>query len=329
MDRRTFVRGWVLGLAAAPLLAEAQPSARTWRIGILHASYPGMVSEHVDVLRKSLAELGYAGDRQITFIVRNAGGETSRLPQLASELVREKVDLIVTSSNPTTLAAKNATATIPIVMTVGVDPVAAGLVSSLARPGANVTGLTFDVDARQLAAKRLEILKELVPAVSVVAILWNPDYRPGASRVKGTEEAAQHLGVKTLSAPITKDSDLGRTFADMRRGRADAVAVLSDPLVVSRLTEVVTMAGQAKIPTIYALREFVEAGGLISYATSLVDQWRRAARYVDRILRGAKPSDLPVEQPTAFELWINLRAAKALGIAVPRALLLRADRIIE
>jgi len=328
VDRRTFVRA-SLGLVGAPLAAEAQPPGKTWRIGILHASSPTAVTEHVTVLGRSLAELGYVPERQIAFVVRNAGAETSRLPQLASELVRERVDVIVTSTNPATLAAKKATTVIPIVMTVGVDPVAAGLVNSLARPGANVTGLTFDVDARQLAAKRLEILKELIPALSLVAILWNPEYGPGLSRVKGTEEAAHHFGVRTVSVPVSKDSDLGRTFAEIRRGRADAVTVLSDPLLVSRLAEVVAMAGRAKIPAIYALREFVENGGLISYATSLVDQWRRAARYVDKVLHGWKPSDLPVEQPTAFELWINLRTAKALGLTVPATLRLRADHVIE
>jgi putative ABC transport system substrate-binding protein len=329
LSRRRFVQAASVGLVVAPVGAAGQPAGKAWRIGILHATSPTAVTEHVTALQQSLAELGYVPERQITFVIRNAGAEMDRLPQLASELVRERVDVIVTSTNPATLAARKASGTIPIVMTVGVDPVAAGVVGGLARPGGNVTGLTFDVDARQLAAKRLEILKELLPALSLVAILWNPDYGPGRSRVRGTEEAAQHLGVRTLSMPVSKDSDLARTFAEIRRGRADALTVLSDPLVVSRMREVVAMAGQAKIPTIYALREFVEEGGLISYATSLVDQWRRAARYVDKILRGARPSELPIEQPTAFELWINLRTAKALGITVPRALLLRADRTID
>jgi putative tryptophan/tyrosine transport system substrate-binding protein len=318
-----------VSVAAAPLAATAQPAGRRWRIGTLHTTSPSAVIEQVTALQLGLTGLGYVPERQLTFITRNVGVEMTRLPQLAEELVRERVDVIVTSTNPATLAAKKATRAIPIVMTTAVDPVTAGIVSSLARPGANVTGLTFDVDARQLAAKRLEILKELVPALAVVAILWNPDYTPGVTRVKGTEEAAHQLGVRTLSAPVSRESDLGRTFAEIRKGRADAITVLSDPLVVTRRAEVVAIVARTKIPAIYALREFVEDGGLISYATSLVDQWRRAARYVDKVLHRVPPGELPIEQPTAFELWINLKTAKALGLAVPRALLLRADRIIE
>ena len=203
----------------------------------------------------------------------------SRLPDLATELVHSGVDVIVTSTNPTTLAAKKATTTIPIIMTVGVDPVAAGLVTSLARPGANVTGLTFDVDANQLAAKRLEILKELIPSVSRVAILWNPGYGPGTSRVKGTEEAAHKLGIMTISAQLPAQSDLERTFTEIRRGRADAVTVLSDPVVAALRTEITGLAARYRIPAIYAVREFVQDGGLISYATSLLDQWRRGPLY--------------------------------------------------
>lgn len=328
MDRRRFIAGSV-ALLGGPLVAEAQQVGKAWRLGVLHATSAAMMNEHVTALKKGLVDLGYVPERQIIVITRNAGSEMNRLRDLATQLVREKVDVIVTSTNPATLAAKTATTEIPIVMTIAVDPVAAGIVGSLARPGVNVTGLTFDVDARQLAAKRLEILKELVPALSLVAILWNPDYGPGLSRVKGTEEAAQHFGVKTHSVPVSKASDLEQTFVEIRRSRADAITVLSDPFVVSRRADVVAMAGRAKIPAIYALREFVEAGGLISYATSLIDQWRRAARYVDKILRGARPSELPIEQPTAFELWINLRTANALGITIPRALLARADHMIE
>jgi putative tryptophan/tyrosine transport system substrate-binding protein len=335
-DRRGRCRAWPWIIAALAVLlvaalsaATAQQASKVWRIGTLHASSSSDEVEHVAALQRGLAELGYLVGRNLRFVNRNAGTQLSRLPDLATELVHSGVDVIVTSTNPTTLAAKKVTTTIPIIMTVGVDPVAAGVVASLARPGANVTGLTFDVDAKQLAAKRMEILKELIPSVSRVAILWNPGYGPGLSRVKGTEEAAHQFGIATISAQLSEPSDLERTFTEIRRARADAVTVLSDPLVVARRAEIVGLAARYRIPAIYALREFVQDGGLISYATSLLDQWRRAARYVQKILNGAKPGELPVEQPTAFELWINTRTAKALGLTIPSALLLRADKVTE
>ena len=253
----------------------------------------------------------------------------SRLPELATELVRSGVDVIVTSVNPATLAARKATATIPIVMTIGVEPVAAGLVASLARPGANVTGLTFDVDATQLAAKRLEILKELIPSATRVAVLWNPAYGPGMLRFQGTEQAGRKLGITIVSVQLSEGSDAERAFTEIRRAPAEAVTVLSDPVTVARRAEITELAARYRLPAIYALREWVEDGGLISYATSLDDQWRRAARYVDKVLKGAKPADLPVEQPSRFELVINLKTAKALGLTIPQALLLRADELIE
>ena len=237
--------------------------------------------------------------------------------------------MIVTSTNPATLAAKKATATIPIVMTVGVEPVAAGLVASLAKPGTNVTGLTFDVDATQLAAKRLEILKELLPSVSRVAVLWNPGYAPGSLRFKGTEQAGRSLGITIVSVHFSEGSDAEQAFTAIRHAQAQAVTVLSDPVTVARRPDITEMAARYRVPTIYALREWVEDGGLISYATSLNEQWHRAARYVDKILKGAKPVDLPVEQPSKFELVINLKAANALGLTIPQSLLIRADEIIQ
>ena len=327
--RRTFLAGTGAVLLAAPPVAKAQQAAKVWRIGTLHTSPSSDEADRVAALQRGLAELGYAGGRNVLFVNRNAGTQMSRLPDLATELVHSGVDVIVTSTNPATLAAKKATTTIPIVMTVGVDPVGAGLVASLARPGTNVTGLTFDVDAEQIAAKRLAILKELIPSVSRVAILWNPGYGPGMSRVKGTEEAAHKLGVVTISVQLSAQSDLERTFTEIRRARADAVTVLSDPVVVARRTEITGLAARYRVPAIYALREFVQDGGLVSYATSLLDQWHRAARYVDKVLKGTKPSELPIEQPTTFELWINMKTAKTLGLTIPPALLLRADKVIE
>ena len=253
----------------------------------------------------------------------------SRLPELATELARSGVHVIVTSTNPATLAAKQATTTIPIVMTVGGEPVAAGLIATLAKPGANVTGLTFDVDATQLAAKRLEILKELMPSVSRVAVLWNPGYGPGMLRLRGTEQAGRQLGITIVSVQLSEGSDAERAFTEIRRAPAEAVTVLSDPVTVGRRAEITELAARYRVPAIYALREWVEDGGLVSYATSLNEQWRRAARYVDKILKGAKPGDLPVEQPSKFELVINLKTAKALGLRIPQSILVRADEILQ
>ena len=313
IDRRTFLCGLPLGALAASFAAEAQPAGRMWRIGILQTSAPKDETARVAALEQGLAELGYVGGRNILIVNRNAGQQVSRLPELATELVRSGVDVIVTSVNPATLAAKKATATIPIVMAVGVEPVAAGLVASLAKPGANVTGLTFDVDATQLAGKRLEILKELMPSVSRVAVLWNPGYGPGMLRLRGTEQAGRQLGIAIVSVQLSEGSDAERAFTEIRRAPAEAVTVLSDPVTVGRRAEITELAARYRVPAIYALREWVEDGGLVSYATSLNEQWRGAARYVDKILKGAKPGDLPVEQPSKFELVINLKTAKTFS----------------
>jgi len=329
IDRRTFLCGLPLGALAASFAAEAQPAGRMWRIGILQTSAPKDETARVAALEQGLAELGYVGGRNILIVNRNAGQQVSRLPELATELVRSGVDVIVTSVNPATLAAKKATATIPIVMAVGVEPVAAGLVASLAKPGANVTGLTFDVDATQLAGKRLEILKELMPSVSRVAVLWNPGYGPGMLRLRGTEQAGRQLGIAIVSVQLSEGSDAERAFTEIRRAPAQAVTVLSDPVTVGRRAEITELAARYRVPAIYALREWVEDGGLVSYATSLNEQWRRAARYVDKVLKGAKPADLPVEQPSKFELVINLKTAKALGLTIPQSILVRADEVIQ
>ena len=316
-------------IADVAVVAEAQQAGRVWRIGILQTSAPKDEPRRVTALEQGLAELGYVGGRNIVLVNRNAGQQVARLPQLATELVRAGVDIIVTSTNQATLAAKTATTTVPIVMTVGVEPVAAGLVASLAKPGANVTGLTFDVDATQLAAKRLEILKELMPSVSRVAVLWNPGYAPGSLRLKGTEQAGRSLGITIVSVHFSEGGDAERAFTEIRRAQAQAVTVLSDPVLVARRSEITEMAARYRVPAVYALREWVEDGGLMSYATSLSEQWRLAARYVDKILKGAKPGDLPVEQPSKFELVINLKTAKALGLTIPQSVLIRADELIQ
>ena len=329
MDRRRFLLTSLAGTLAGPLAVRAQQAGKIYRIGTLHTTLPEDASERVTAFERSLAELGYVEGRNVAFVHRYSGPEVKRLGDLASELVRAGVDVIVTSTNPSTVAAMKATTTVPIVMTIGVEPVAARLVKSITKPGGNVTGLTFDVDPEQLAAKRLEILKELVPSLIRVAVLWNPTYEPGTLRFKGTEEAGRKLGVAIVSLPLTDPDHVDRVFAEARRTRVEAITVLSDPVTFTQRAQILDRTVRHRLPAIYALREFVADGGLVSYATSLIGQYRRAALYVDKILKGAKPGDLPIEHPIAFELWINRKAARAIGLTIPPSLLLRADQVIE
>jgi putative ABC transport system substrate-binding protein len=331
MDRRVFI-GTVAGaLLAAPLAAEGQQQGgKVYRVGTLFSASREDAVPRIAALELGLASLGYVAGHNIVFVHRYADdAKLTRVAELAAELVQAGVDVVVTATNPTTAAMMKATSTVPIVMAVGVDPVSAGLVAGITRPGGNVTGLTFDVDPTQLASKRLEILMELVPSLARAAVLWNPTYGPAGLRFKGTEAAGRKLGIAIISARVTEPGELERAFAELKRARAQALIVMSDPMTVGQRKRIAELAASHRLPAIYALREFVEAGGLSSYATSLVDQYRRAARYVDRILKGAKPADLPVEQPTAFELWINARAVKALGLTIPPSLLQRADQVIE
>jgi putative ABC transport system substrate-binding protein len=333
MDRRAFISSVSLGLLAAPLAAEGQQQGgKVYRVGTLFSASREDAAPRIAALERGLASLGYVGGQSIVFVHRYADdAKLTRVAELAAELVQAGVDVVVTATNPTTAAMMKATSTVPIVMAVGVEPVSAGLVASMARPGGNVTGLTFDVDPTQLASKRLEILKELVPSLARVAVLWNPTYGPAGLRFTGTEAAGRKLRIAVISARVTDPGELERAFAELQRARAQALIVMSDPMTAAaaQRKRIAELAASHRLPAIYALQEFVEAGGLSSYATSLVDQYRRAARYVDRILKGAKPGDLPLEQPTAFELWINAKAARALGLTIPQSLLLRADQVIE
>ncbi len=331
MERRTFIALLIGGIVVAPLAAEGQQQGgKVYRVGTLFSASREDAVPRIAALELGLASLGYVAGHNIVFVHRYADdAKLTRVAELAAELVQAGVDVVVTATNPTTAAMMKATSTVPIVMAVGVDPVSAGLVAGITRPGGNVTGLTFDVDPTQLASKRLEILKELVPSLARAAVLWNPTYGPAGLRFKGTEAAGRKLGIAIISARVTEPGELERAFAELKRARAQALIVMSDPMTVGQRKRIAELAASHRLPAIYALREFVEAGGLSSYATSLVDQYRRAARYVDRILKGAKPGDLPVEQPTAFELWINARAVKAIGLTIPPSLLLRADQLIE
>ena len=329
MDRRAFISTLTGGLLAAPLAAEAQPAAKVARIGFLSTSLAA--NPHLtDAFGQGLRDLGYVEGRTVVIEYRDAEGNLERLPALAAELVALKVDVIVSPNTPAALAAKQATRTLPIVF-VGVgEPVASGLVSSLARPGGNVTGLS--VVSPELVGKWLELLTQAVPEVSRVAVLRQPgamDERTEKDMLKGAEVAARALGVRLQFVEARSSADLERAFSDMIRERAGALTVRPAPMFVSERRRLVALAAKNRLPAVYPWREFVDAGGLMAYGPNLADLYRRAAPYVDKILRGAKPGDLPVEQPTKFELAINLKTAKALGLTIPPSLLQRADQVIE
>jgi putative ABC transport system substrate-binding protein len=329
IDRRTFLAGTGAVLLAAPLAAEAQPAGKVYRIGHLQIEVRQRVAYLVKAFEEGLRELGYVEGRNVVSEYRFADRQRERLSDLAAELVRLKVDVIVTGSNPGTMAAKQATTTIPIVMVVGQDPVGAGLIASVRRPGGNVTGLSSSVGP-EINGKRVELLKEVVPRMSRVAGLWNPDLPGNVAPWEAAEEAARRLGVTLLSVEVRGLREIERAFARIKRERAQALFVIGDALALSPVRgEIPALAAKNRLPAIYGVREPVEAGGLMSYGVSLRDQYRRAAAYVDKILKGAKPADLPVEQPTKFELVINLKTAKALGLTIPQSLLIRAAELIQ
>ncbi len=314
-----------LGLLWTPLPADAQRVGKVPRIGWLSHS-PG---PNLEAFRRGLRELGYIEGENVSIEARYAEGKEGRLPDLATELVRLPVDVIVAAAgNPSVRAAKNATSAIPIVMgQSGVDPVAAGLIASLARPGGNVTGLT-SISA-DLSGKRLELLKEAVPTISRVAILWNATNPDKARELGETRVAALALGVSLQSLEVRSPDDFKRAFDAAIRGRADALVTLHDVLTNSQRARLVNFAAHNRLPTMYEFREWVVAGGLMAYGPNVRDMFRHAAIYVDKILKGAKPADLPVEQPIRFELVINLKTARGLGLTLPPALLFQADEVIQ
>jgi putative ABC transport system substrate-binding protein len=329
IDRRTFLTGTGAVLLAASFAAEAQQAARIARIGYLTGNLA--TSLHLqEAFRQGLRDLGYFEGRNVVIEYRDAEGKYERLPALAAELVALKVDVIVVPSTPAALAAKHATGTIPIVLAWVADPVGSGLVTSLARPGGNVTGLSFL--APELVGKRLELLKQAVPGVSRVAALWHPgDYGEQTERhmLKEADVAARALGVRLQVVEARGPEDFDRAFSDMTRARAGAVTVQSTNIFLLERRRLVELAAKNRLPAMYLAREFVDAGGLMSYGPNVADLFRRAATYVDKILKGARPADLPVEQPTKFELVINLKTAKALGLTISQSVLGRADEVIQ
>ena len=316
-----------LGILTTPPLVQAQQPAKVPRIGLLSPFSPSGTSPWHQAFRQGLRDLGWVEGKNISIEYRYAEGRNDRLPDLAADLVRLKVDIIVASVSTDALAAQKATRAIPIVMASAGDPVSSGLVESLARPGGNITGLSQM--AAELAGKRLELLKEMVPKLSRVAVLWNPQGRSSTQSWNELQLPARQLGVQLQSLPVRSPNDFAKAFEDATRARAGALAIMPDPVFVTNLKRIADLAAKHRLASIFHLREFADAGGLVTYGIDRSDMFRRAATFVDKILKGAKPADLPVEQPTRFELVINMKTAKALGLTLPPSLLLRADQVIE
>jgi ABC-type uncharacterized transport system substrate-binding protein len=316
-----------LGLLAAPLAGEGQPTGKVYRIGVLINSSASVYAKRTEALRQGLRDLGYVEGTNIALEYRWSEGNQDRLPELARELVRGKVDVIVTHSAGG-LAAKRATTTIPIVMATSLDPIGTGLVASVARPGGNVTGLSRIV-TEGFAGKWLQLLKDAVPKLARVAVLWNRANPGVASQVHDIEAAARTLGVRLQLLEFRGADQVESALTAMATPRPDGLIVPADAASNQQRARIIAFAAKNRLPTIYPAREIVEVGGLMTYAPSQIDSWRRAADYVDKILKGAKPADLPMEQPTTFELVINLTTAKALGLTIPPLLLGRADEVIQ
>ena len=303
---------------------SAQPPRRTVRVGILNAG--AAQDARVEAFRDGLRELGYVEGQNLVITYRWADGRQDRLPELAADLVASNVEVIV-AIGPTVWAVKQQTTTVPIVIAFSGDPVGTGLVSNLARPGGNLTGVSFM--SSDLAAKRLDLLKQMFPRTTRVAVLFNPAERASTPELRETEAAARTIGVTLQRLEGRQADDLERLFAAAARERADAVIVFTHGFAVLNRGRIIELAARHGLPTIYGWREFVDAGGLMSYGPDVQAVVRRAASYVDRIVKGAKPGDLPIEQPTRLELIINLKTAKSLGLTIPPSLLLRAERVIE
>jgi putative tryptophan/tyrosine transport system substrate-binding protein len=326
--RRRLVLALMAGALTAPFASFAQQPTKSARIGFLAPTSPQVLSTRLQAFRDGLRELGYVEGKNLQLEVRWGEGKLERLPTLADELVQAKVDVIVAATSPSVVAARQATQTVPIVMPVSSDPVGDGLVASLARPGGNITGLSLM--APELGQKRLQLLQETFPKVSrAVAVLWNPAYVGMRARFEQAQVAAPAAGLTVRSVEVRDTHELDVAFEAIIREHPDGLLLLADPFTFSQRARIVEFGAEQRLPVIYESSDFVDVGGLISYGPNINDMYRRSATYVDKILRGAKPADLPIEQPTKFELVINMRAAKALGITFPESILLRADRVIE
>jgi putative tryptophan/tyrosine transport system substrate-binding protein len=333
LSRRIENRKWaglfaiVVTLTVCGARAEAQQPGKVLRIGLLSPFSPSDTALWHQAFRQGLRDLGWVEGQNISIEYRYAEGRSDRLPNLAADLVRLKVDIIVASGTTDALAAKNVTRAIPIVMASAGDPFASGLVESLARPGGNITGLSQM--APELAGKRLELLKEMVPKLSRVAVLWNPQGPSSIPSWKEIQLPARQLGVQLHSLEVRSPNDFDKAFGDATKARAGALAIMPDQVFITNLKRIADFAVKSHLPSIFHLREFVDAGGLVAYGPDRSDLFRRAAIYVDKILKGAKPADLPVQQPMKFELVINLKTAKQIGLTIPQSVLYRADKVIK
>jgi len=316
-----------LNLALAPLTVEAQQAAKVYRVGVLASSTESNFEPSVRIFRRALNAAGWVEGRNLTLDVRYPGEQYARLQELADELAKLKVDVLATLGTPATLAARRATTTIPIVMESLSDVVSAGLVPNLARPGGNLTGVSGF--APELSGKRLEMIREILPQADRIAVFANRANPVTVSILSATELAAQQMRMKLQVIDVHQLAQLGTAFETVRRERADALVLVADPLLFSFRPQIIQLAARHRMPTVYETRLFPDAGGLLSYGPLAQERFERMAVYVDRVLRGAQPGDLPIEQPTKFELVINLKTAKALGLTIPQTLLQRADEVIQ
>ena len=316
-----------LVLLIAPLVAGAQPAGRVYRIGMLETRSAALNAANIDAFRQGMRELGYKEGQNLEVVYRSSDGRDERFPDLANELMRLKVDLILTRGTPATLAAKSATRTIPVVMASVGDPVGTGIVASLGRPGGNVTGLSnFNVE---IYAKRLELLRELLPRLTRIAGLFNMGNPVLPLQWKEVQRAARSVSIQPQLLDVRRPEDLPRAFEAAATERADALIVALEGLTLGNLRLIAELAAKHRLPSIYGVRQYADYGGLITYGPSDLHLYHRAATFVDKIFKGAKPAELPIEQPMKFELVINLKTAKALGLTIPPSLLLRADEVIE
>jgi ABC-type uncharacterized transport system substrate-binding protein len=329
IERRAFLGVIAGGLLAAPLAAEAQQPVRVARIGVLSPGDPlSEPSPRFEAFRRELRERGWVEGQNIAIEWRFAEGKNDRLPDLAAELIRLKVNVIFAINTPATLAARNATRTVPVVFTgVGASPTTARLVGSLARPGGNITGVT--TVSGEMSGKRLELMKEVLPTVTRVAVLWHAPNAGAAAILKDIEVASVRLGLHIQNVGVPGPKEIRSAFEAATRERAGALVLIDDMLISSHRGRILEFAGQTRLPVISIYSDFAEAGGLLAYGPKASDTYQRAAYFIDRILKGAKPADLPVEQSSTFELVINLKTAKALGLTIPPSLLQRADQVIE
>ena len=329
MSRRTLlIAALLLAVAAASRPVDASQAPKIAKIGWLHPATPAAAAHQLEAFRKGLRELGHVEGKTFVLELRYGEARAERLPDLARELVSLNVDVIVVSADPAIAAAKQQTRTIPIVMAVSADPLGTGFVASLARPGGNVTGLSMI--SPELSGKRLELLREAVPGLSRVTFLWNPDIRGGVLDYNKTEGAARSLRLQLQSVEVSRAEHLDRAFSTITEQRAQALVVQTpNPVTFANRGRIVSFALKNRLPSMYANRDYVDAGGLMSYGPNVADLYRRAATFVDKILKGAKPADLPVEQPMRFELVLNMKTAKALGITFPPTIMVRADQVIQ